>query len=232
MQYVDHKDQKNNYSKRLEMLKRDVSGFTSLADRYSGLPGRGRGYYVKEIRSIITDYNIAREQGYKTYSNDEFDILLSSWDVEQVKSIIDVYLSYASILDYFSKDLYYIDDVQGFKSKLGLGYRDILNRLKMGLILLEGEVKAQFGEIARAYPVQFKGFFNKHSAAAIYESIISIYSSSIFQTCFDNYSRDVMKFFDVMSNFVASYDVLDIKKQMTIEWIRDIIFDPKIVVFP
>ncbi|WP_407637293.1 BTA121 domain-containing protein surface lipoprotein, partial [Borrelia persica] len=235
MQYVDHKDQKNNYSKRLKMLKSDVAEFTSLTDRYLrlylGLSSIA-GHYIEEIRSIVTDYNIAREQGYKTYSNDEFDLLLSSWDTDQIELVIIVYLRYINMIEHLDERVDSIDNISPVGYSLSRRGRDVSKRLGISLGLLEGEVRAQFAEKIRAYPVQFKGLFNKPTAAAIYENILSVSDSSLFKTCIDNYSRDIDKFFKLMSNFVASYDVLDIKKQMTIEWIRDIIFDPKIVVFP
>ncbi|WP_024652875.1 BTA121 domain-containing protein surface lipoprotein [Borrelia persica] len=222
VEHVNFKNQKVYY-KNLEILKTDASGFVTLADRYSKFSDVGEA--VKELRNIVTDLKIAVEQNYRTYSNEEFDTLLSSLDDKQLQKVILVYWGYKNRKDDIVSLIGLVDDVKEDSGALA----PIRDGLKAGLSALKIEMNNELPEKLKDYSVRLKSLFDKRSAVALYRDISSIDDLSI-KPYFDSYFPNLNTLLIAKSNFIYEYERLNPTQRRVIEWIKEVVFDPSVTV--
>uniref|UniRef100_UPI00046303D0 BTA121 domain-containing protein surface lipoprotein n=1 Tax=Borrelia persica TaxID=44448 RepID=UPI00046303D0 len=227
VQYVDYKDQKNNYSERLEMLQSDVLGFTSFSDCYSKLPGNKS---FSDVRSILTDPEIGADQGYRTYSNDEFDALLSHWNDDQLHAMILMLATFSTAVSKFESKLDAIDDIDNLKDDL------MKPELQIGLSAFKRKLRDQLPYEIKYDKVYLKGLFDKPTVAEVYENILialSFFTRSLFD---DHYFLYLSQLVDIKNNFILRYndlyDLNDLNLLFAIGHIGNIVLDPNVVVFP
>ncbi|WP_024653676.1 BTA121 domain-containing protein surface lipoprotein [Borrelia persica] len=219
VRFMDLKHQ-NDYSQSLEEIKTDALEFVSLINRYAKFSDDGQAA-IRAARKIVTDPNIAREQGYRTYSNDEFDILLSSWGNDQIQEFISMYLGYEQRKAEIDLQINSIDSIDDLEAS-----GDIKYRLLISLGRLRRKMRDQFSQKSIDYLAYLKGFFNKSTAIEVYDNVFVASDSFV-----DNHFSSIVECLSSKRNFVNRYNGLLLNEKVAIEWIRRIVFDSRVAEF-
>ncbi|WP_024653674.1 BTA121 domain-containing protein surface lipoprotein [Borrelia persica] len=205
-----------------------VASCQTLANRYSKFSDDEQ-QVIRDMRSIVTDPNIAVGQGYRPYNNDDFDFVLSFWDNNQIREVVRVYLKYIDRRkSFWNSRMDTIDNVDIYSLKEALAVTK--NRLSTGLRELKIKILTpNFNSKSRDSLMYLKKCFNE-PIANIHYSIVSNTDSVSIDTYFENYFADIYRYLSAKESFTNKYTTFDSLKRRLVEELRDIVFDTNIVV--
>ncbi|WP_024654587.1 BTA121 domain-containing protein surface lipoprotein [Borrelia hispanica] len=220
----------NFYYEEFELIEVDAldfKDFTDLRERYSTfIDDDQKG--IQEIRDILTSSDIARGQNFKTYSNDEFDILFSSWSNNQVKRVVRMHSGYLRKAKDAEFQIDYLDNIESMDAST-----DLKDRLVTSLRTWKQKLKDTFSQKNSGYPEYLKQIFNKPTAVEIYNNIPFPSDDDVNGPKFhfplnDTYFLDVNEYYSTLNKFVSKYNKLSYAEKVAVEFIRNIVFNANI----
>ncbi|AFI31848.1 BTA121 domain-containing protein surface lipoprotein [Borrelia crocidurae] len=220
----------NPYYGKFELVKIEASNFkdlTDVRDRYLKF-NEDDQKGIQEIRNILTSSDIAGDQSLKTYSNDEFDILFSSWSYYQVQRVVRMHLGYLKSVGDIEMQINNLDNIGSMDASTYLK-----DRLVTSLQTWKLKLKDAFSQKNSGYPEYLKQIFSKSTAVEIYNNIPFPSKYDIHDYAFrfpfsDTYFLDMNKYYSIFNAFVSKYNELSYLEKVAVEFIRNIVFDAKI----
>ncbi|AHH07323.1 Hypothetical protein BCD_1257 (plasmid) [Borrelia crocidurae DOU] len=221
----------NPYYGKFELIEMEASNFkdlTDVRDRYSKF-NEDTQKGIQEIRDILTSSDIAGGQSLKTYSNDEFDILFSSWSDYQVKRVVRMHLGYLKSVGYIKMQINHLDNIGSILDASTY----LKDRLVTSLKTWKLKLKDAFSQKNSGYPEYLKQIFSKSTAVEIYNNIPFPSKDDINDYDFrfpfnDTYFLDMNEYYSTLNAFVSKYNKLSDAKKVAVEFIRNIVFNANI----
>ncbi|AHH07322.1 Hypothetical protein BCD_1256 (plasmid) [Borrelia crocidurae DOU] len=164
------------------------------------------------IKSVVTDPEIAKIQGYKTYSDDEFDALLNDWSIAEVKNLVKIHLGYLESMNYIMKRISFIENIGEIEASI-----EIKNRISESLRIVKKVFEDNFFKLRDSYPVFLKKVFDQSFNFNMYKDF------QLKLSVFILWDSNVQSFPSLYNSFSS------IQKEM-IEDARYILFDAAIFV--
>ncbi|ETZ18019.1 hypothetical protein BDCR2A_01214 [Borrelia duttonii CR2A] len=220
----------NPYYGKFELIEIEASNFkdlTDVRDRYSKF-NEDDQKGIQEIRDILTSSDIAGGQSLKTYSDDEFDILFSSWSNYQLKRVVRMHLGYMKRARDVEVQIGYFDNMKNIDATT-----ELKDRLVTSLTTWKLKLEDTLSQKDSGYPEYLKQIFNKSTAVEIYDNIpfSSKYDINDYNFYFpfnDTYFLDVDRYYSILNEFVSKYNKLSYAKKVAVEFIRNIVFNANI----
>ncbi|ACH93926.1 BTA121 domain-containing protein surface lipoprotein [Borrelia duttonii] len=220
----------NPYYGKFELIEIDASNFkdlTDVRDRYSAFVDDDQKG-IQEIRNILTSANIARGQNLKTYSDDEFDILFSSWSNYQLKRVVRMHLGYMRRARDVKVQIGYFDNMKNIDATT-----ELKDRLVTSLTTWKLKLEDTLSQKDSGYPEYLKQIFNKSTAVEIYDNIpfSSKYDINDYNFYFpfnDAYFLDIDRYYSIRNEFISKYNKLSYAEKVAVEFIRNIVFNANI----